>query len=183
MASIKMKINGKDIVTEEDKTVLQAALAAGIDIPHMCYSEQLKPYGACRLCMVEITKGTRKRLVASCAYPAEEGLVVETDTPKIQKIRKMLVELLWPSAPKLAEQYGITESRFSNDHTDCSLCGLCVRYCTELGDKKALFFKGRGVNREIGIVPELADNCVYCQKCFSFCNGGKLLELAGKPWQ
>ncbi len=183
MANVKMTINGKEVITEEGKTVLQAALKAGFDIPHMCYHENLKPYGACRLCMVEITKGTRKRLVASCAYPAEEGLVVETETPMILKIRKMLVELLWPAVPELAAKYGITASRFTNEHTDCSLCGLCVRYCNELGDKKALYFKGRGIEREIGIIPELADNCVYCQKCFSLCNSGKLLELANSPWQ
>jgi len=182
MPTVTMTINGKKVTADDSKNLLQAALDAGIRIPHMCHSEKLKPYGACRLCMVEITHRNRKRLVASCAYPVQEGLVVETETEQVRKVRKMLAELLWPLAPALAKECGVTSSRFHNDHTDCSMCGMCVRYCAEIKKKNVMYFKGRGIEREIAAVPELVKECAYCQECFGFCNGGWLIKQAGKPW-
>jgi bidirectional [NiFe] hydrogenase diaphorase subunit len=132
--------------------------------------------------MVEINRNNRKRLVASCAYPVQEGLVVETDTDMVKKVRKLLLELLWPSASDVAKKYGVTSSRFSSGHSDCSMCGLCVRYCDQVKNKKVLFFKGRGVDREVAMIPELAVECVYCQECFKLCNGGWIVHKSGMPW-
>ena len=133
MKKVTLKIDGKDITCKEGMTILEAAKTdPEINIPTLCYTDKLQPRGSCRLCMVEITKGTRKKLVASCVYPVEEGLIVETNTEKVIKIRKMLIELLWPSTQHLAEEYGITSSRFALSQDDCNLCGMCVRYCAEV---------------------------------------------------
>jgi NADH dehydrogenase/NADH:ubiquinone oxidoreductase subunit G len=171
MKSITMEIDGKTVTASEGMMVLQVARQAGIEIPTLCYSELLKPSGVCRMCMVEIAKGKRRRLVASCCYPAEDGLVVATNTPKIHKIRRMIIELLWPAWGELAKQYGITKSRFVPRLTDCSLCGLCVRYCAEVAKKNALYFQGRGINRRPAFIPGIAD-CDSCRECFGLCTGG-----------
>lgn len=177
---IKLNIDGKEIQAEEGTTILQTALANGIHIPTLCYAEGMEPFGACRLCMVEISKNDRTRLVASCVYPVEDNLVVRTDSKKISKIRKTILELLWPSVQGLAKEYGITKSRFYSEQTECVLCGLCVRYCREVKKLNAAYFKGRGIDREIAILPELANECVYCRECFNLCPAGWMAIHAGE---
>jgi bidirectional [NiFe] hydrogenase diaphorase subunit len=174
--TVSLKIDGKRVTAQEGTTVFEAAKSAGIRIPSLCYLEKLKPYGGCRLCMVEISRKGRKRLVASCAYPVEEGLEVQTNTEKVRRIRRTLIELLWPAAQKYASEYGVTKSRFRTENTDCSLCGICVRYCAEVKNKHAVYFKGRGIDREIALVPDMGRDCVYCRECFGFCTGGKILN-------
>lgn len=186
MKSIKLKIDGKTIEAEEGMTILQAARGAGIDIPTLCYHEKLSPYGACRLCTVEIIKDSRTRLVASCVYPVEEKLLVKTDSGRVRKIRKMVLELLLPLAPTgpletLAQRYGLEKSRFSAEKTSCILCGLCVRYCAEIKKANAIGFIGRGVDRQVAFLPEVATKvCDSCRECFAICPGGKVaLETDG----
>lgn len=174
MKYVNVKINGKDIKAESGMTILSAANQAGITIPNLCHNDELKPYGACRLCLVEITKGSRKQHVASCVYEVKEGLVVETNTPKIEKFRKMIIELLWPASQNLAKEFGITQSRFDSENKDCTLCGLCVRYCNEIKKSDVIYFKGRGINRKIEFIPELENECVDCLKCLGLCTGGLL---------
>jgi NADH dehydrogenase/NADH:ubiquinone oxidoreductase subunit G len=179
MKSVQLKIDGKQVKAEENETILETARANDIHIPTLCHADGLEPYGACRLCMVEISKNDRTRLVAACVYPVEENLVVRTDTDEIRKIRRTILELIWPSVQGLAKEYGIERSRFSSENTECCLCGMCVRYCNEVTKLNASFFKGRGINREIGIIPELANECVYCQKCFPLCPAGWIVTHAG----
>lgn len=186
MKSIKLKIDGKTTEAEEGMTILQAARGAGIDIPTLCYHEKLSPYGACRLCTVEIIKDSRTRLVASCVYPVEEKLLVKTDSGRVRKIRKMVLELLLPLAPTgpletLAQRYGLEKSRFSAEKTSCILCGLCVRYCAEIKKANAIGFIGRGVDRQVAFLPEVATKvCDSCRECFAICPGGKVaLETDG----
>ena len=177
MKEVTLKINGKDIKCKEGMTILEAAKTdPEINIPTLCYSDKLQPRGSCRLCMVEITKGKRKKLVASCVYPVEEGLVVETNTEKVIKIRKMLIELLWPSTQHFAEEYGIESSRFALGQDDCNLCGLCVRYCAEIKKKNVVYFKGRGINRKIAFVPGKIIECISCEECFELCSGGYIMN-------
>lgn len=185
MKAIELEINGKLVVAHEGDTILEAATKNGISIPTLCHNSKLKPYGACRLCMVEIEKKgkNRKRLVASCVYSVEENLVVKTETEKIRKIRSMIIELLWPSLPALAKEYGIIESRFYPKDTDCNLCGLCVRYCSEIKKKNVVYFKGRGINREVALVPDLMNECVYCRECFDMCTGGRIVEKCDEYYQ
>jgi NADH dehydrogenase/NADH:ubiquinone oxidoreductase subunit G len=179
MSSITMEIDGKAVTASGGMTVLEVAREAGIEIPTLCHNEQLKPSGVCRMCMVEIVKGKRRRLVASCCYPAEEGLVVTTSTPEIDRIRRMIIELLWPASAQLGKPYGITKSRFAPELTDCSLCGLCVRYCAEVAKKNALYFQGRGINRRVAFTPGMAE-CASCHECFGLCTGGWLVAEYGK---
>ena len=75
---ISLKINGLDVTVEKGTTLLEAAKFLGFPIPTLCFMEGLLPYGACRLCVVEIGEGVNTKLVSSCTYPAEEGLVVRT---------------------------------------------------------------------------------------------------------
>jgi bidirectional [NiFe] hydrogenase diaphorase subunit len=186
MNEITLKINGQNVTAQEGTTLLQAARAAGIHIPTLCHHEELEPAGVCRLCMVEIKKGTRSRLVASCVYPVENGLEVETETEKVNKVRRMLIELLMPVAPSgpinsYAQQFGIEKSRFKlvdEEPSNCSLCGLCVRYCEEIVGEHAAGFFGRGVNRKVALLPNKGDACVFCRKCYKICNSGRFIEIA-----
>jgi len=177
--TIPIKLDGRQIEAREGATILETAGENGIHIPTLCHAEGLEPYGACRMCMVEISKNGRTRLVASCIFPVEEGLVVRTDSEEIRKIRTTILELLWPSLQGLAKKYGITKSRFSSEQTECCLCGLCVRYCREVKKLSAAYFKGRGINREVAIIPELANECVYCRECFDLCPAGWIAIQAG----
>lgn len=172
MKMIKLKIDGRVIEAEEGTTILEAARAAGIEIPTLCHSDRLSPFGGCRLCMIEVTKDKQTRLVASCVYEVDEGLVIRTDTEQVKKIRSMIIELLWPALNDLAEEYGVTSSRFWPNESECNLCGLCVRYCSEIKKLDAVYFKGRGIDRELAIVPELAKECTFCHECHGLCTGG-----------
>jgi len=137
--------------------VLSVAMRNNIEIPHLCYDESLEPYGACRLCMVEVTKNGKRSMTTSCTLHATEGLTILTDTPEIEKHRKMLFELYLAEAPgsekikEMAAHYGVTKTRFFKnvDPTDplgnkCILCGLCVRVCNEIMGAGAINFINRG---------------------------------------
>ena len=177
---VSLSINGREIKVKEGMTILDAARDAGIYIPTLCYHEKLAPYGACRICTVEVTKGKRTRLVTSCVYPVEEGLVVNTDSARVIKLRKMLLELMLASSKAktiqdLAHQYAVTQQRFEAEKTNCILCGLCVRYCNEIKKANAIGFVGRGTERRVVFYPQIASTvCASCRECFSLCPTGKL---------
>lgn len=176
MKEILLQIDGREVKAREGMTILQAAQSVGINIPTLCYHEKLEPYGACRICMVEIETGGRTNLVVSCLYPLEENLVVRTKAEKVIKIRKMLLELMLAHAPEsevlqdLAQEYGVKEVRFEKEPSFCVLCGLCVRYCAEVKKKNAIGFVERGVRREVAFIPEIASKeCWSCKECFPLC--------------
>jgi bidirectional [NiFe] hydrogenase diaphorase subunit len=177
---VSLTINDREIKAKEGMTILEAARDAGIYIPTLCYHEKLAPYGACRICTVEVTKGKRTRLVTSCVYPVEEGLVVNTDSPRVINLRKMLLELMLASSKAktiqdLARQYAVTQQRFEAEKTNCILCGLCVRYCNEIKKANAIGFVGRGTERRVVFYPQIASTvCASCRECFSLCPTGKL---------
>ena len=185
MKNISLIIDGKNVQAEEGMTIIQAAQKADVVIPNLCHDNRLEPYGACRFCMVEIEKNGRKKLVASCCYHVEEGLVINTKTEKVENIRKMLIELLLAVSPsgshiEMAKEYGIKESRFKLEtppESPCDLCGLCVRYCAEIKKKNAVCFVGRGVNRSVALVPGVSDECSSCRECFDVCDAGKMVYL------
>ena len=194
MSEVTLIINDEEVKAEEGTTILEAARSAGIDIPTLCYHEKLAPYGACRLCIVEIVKGQRSRLVTSCVYLVEDGLIVKTESEPVIKIRKMLLELMWARAPgvqplrdygmkygitgvQAIRDYGIsaTKTKFETEPTFCILCGLCVRYCAEVKKKNAIGFIGRGTEREVVFFPEIAhEECPNCKECYSLCPTGAL---------
>lgn len=173
MENVNLEIDGKPVQAAEGTTVLDAARSVGINIPTLCHDKRLEDYGGCRICMVEIeTRWGRKRLVASCVYPVEEGLRVQTNTEKVRRIRRMVIELLWPAWQAYAQEYGVTSSRFETGLTDCSLCGLCVRYCSDVKKLNKIYFKGRGVERKPALVEGAELYCRSCGECFSLCGSG-----------
>jgi NADH dehydrogenase/NADH:ubiquinone oxidoreductase subunit G len=176
MTQIRMQIDGKQVKATQGMTVLEAARGAGIPIPTLCHHEKLEPFGGCRLCMVEVESGGWSRLVVSCVYLAEEGLVVRTRSEKIDKIRKVLLELLLAHAPdseelkEMAAEYGADKDRFEKEASFCIHCGLCVRYCAEVKKKNAVGFIDRGIRKEISFIPQLAAReCNDCKECFPLC--------------
>jgi bidirectional [NiFe] hydrogenase diaphorase subunit len=176
MGEIRLQIDDKEVEAAEGMTVLEAAASAGIFIPTLCHHEKLEPYGGCRLCTVEVEIRGRTNLVASCLYPVEQGLVVITRSEKIDKIRKMILELLLAHAPEsprlkaLAREYHADENRFEKESSFCIHCGLCVRYCAEVKQKHAIGFVDRGARREICFIPEIAlSECPKCKECFPLC--------------
>ncbi len=176
MSKILLQIDGREVEAKEGMTVLEAARGAGISIPTLCHNEKLEPYGACRICVVEVETRGRTNLVAACLYPLEQGLVVRTRSEKVDKTRKILLEQLLAHAPDaevlqdLAQEYGADKDRFEKESSFCILCGLCVRYCTEVKQKNAIGFFDRGASREISFVPEVAaKECWDCKECFPLC--------------
>lgn len=176
MKEIRLKIDEIEVAAGEGMTVLEAARNAGIAIPTLCHHEKLEPFGACRICMVEVEARGSSRLVVSCVYPVEEGLVVRTRSAKVDRIRKTVIELLLahaPDSPKLAQlaaEYGADRDRFPKESSFCIHCGLCVRYCAEVRKMNAVGFIGRGTRKEISFVPEIAlRECEACKECFPLC--------------
>jgi len=183
-----LQIDGNTVNAREGMTILEAAMEAGIEIPTLCYLAELQPYGACRICSVEIEKKGRVQVVASCGYPVEAGLTVRTRSPKIDKIRKVIIELIAITTmvngdvageiKKLAREYGADihrfESRFKTASTRCILCGQCVRYCDEVVGAHAIGFVGRGIDRRVVFFTENARACLTCQACFNLCPTGKI---------
>ena len=115
---IELTINRLPASVERGTTLLEAARFFGFPIPTLCYLEGLSPYGACRLCVVEIGEGPRAKLVSSCTYPAEEGLKVRTASSRVLRARRMILELLLASCPQsktiqdLASAHGVRRQRF-----------------------------------------------------------------------
>ncbi|NQT55239.1 MAG: (2Fe-2S)-binding protein, partial [Desulfobacteraceae bacterium] len=99
MSEIILQIDGKEVKATEGMTVLEAAQSADIFIPTLCHHEKLEPYGGCRICTVEVEVRGWTRLVVSCVYPVADNLVVRTRSEKIDRIRKMILELLLAHAP------------------------------------------------------------------------------------
>jgi len=205
---MNVMIDGKDIEVAEGKTVLEAAKIAGIVIPTLCHDDRLKPFGACRLCIVEVA-GMPKPVTA-CTTPVTNEMIVTTQSAKLFRLRKTVVELLLSDHPndcmtcistgdcrlqELAYQYGIRDNRFAGEMRDhhradtnpfivrqqnkCVLCGLCVRVCEEVQGVGAIGFADRGF--EAKVTPPFGNtlDCEFCGQCVSVCPTG---ALSGAMW-
>ncbi len=175
---INLTINGQTVTVENGTTVLEAALAHGIDVPRLCYHPDLKPSGGCRLCLVAVQG--RPNPVASCGLMCEEGMTVDTHTPDIEAMRKNTLDLFVSDHPlrcvtcdkagacdlqKYAYQYGLSETSYAfnlsrtlhqddnpffiRDHQYCILCGKCARVCDEVVGANAIEYAGRGFTSHI----------------------------------
>ncbi len=176
MREIEFEIDGEKVKAKPEMTVLEAAQDAGIFIPTLCHHKKLEPFGGCRLCIVEVEINGWTKLVVSCVYPVEEGIIVTTRSEKVDRIRKTIIELLMahaPDAPQLKELaivYGANPNQYEKDSSFCIHCGLCVRYCTEVKKANAIGFVDRGINKEICFVPQIASKvCNECKECFPLC--------------
>jgi bidirectional [NiFe] hydrogenase diaphorase subunit len=173
---INLKINGIDVSVDRGTTLLEAAQFLGLPIPTLCHMEGLSPYGACRLCVVEVGDPPNSRLVTSCTYPAEEGLKVRTASARVVRARKMIVELLLASCPQsktiqdIAAALDVRQQRFRQENEDCILCGRCVRMCAEQMAAGAIGFTGRGQERSIGTpFDSTSEVCRLCGACMYVC--------------
>ena len=183
---INFTIDGKEVSGQENWTVLEVAKCHGIEIPTLCFHAAVEPYGACRLCVVEVEEGKRTRVVISCMYPIKNGITVRTDTDRVNNVRRWIVQLLLDERPgsdklqKLAKAYGVTPSRFKAEGTGeiCHLCGLCVRVCNEVVGVQSLTFGNRGLRKEITSPFHQASNdCVSCGTCLYVCPTGAMDQL------
>jgi coenzyme F420-reducing hydrogenase beta subunit len=176
---IRLKIDGIEVKALDGTSILDVAKKLDINIPTLCHNPALEPFGACRVCSVEITDHRgRKKIVTSCNYPVSEGLVVDTKSEKVYRTRQLLLELLLARCPNvkrikdLAREYGVEKPSFwvGDPEEDCILCGLCARVCEELVGVSAINFANRGVEREVTApYHTISDDCVGCGACAIVC--------------
>jgi len=173
---ISLIMNGLEVKAEEGWTILETAKFYGLEIPTLCHNEGLSPWGGCRLCVVEVGAKPKTRLVSSCTYPVEEGLIVQTDTKRVLATRRMMIELMLSTAPMskkiqdLASKFHVTEQRFPPRNEECVYCGLCVRMCDEQMDARAIGFQNRGHKRKISTPFDLkSEECRLCGGCIYIC--------------
>ena len=194
MEFVTITVDGQKLKVPKTSTVLEAALAAGIKIPHLCYHPELRPEGACRVCMVEV-EGVRT-LAASCVYPVNEGMVVHTNTANVREARKTVVELLLANHPQdclgcqrnlncelqsVAADLGIRKIRFQGekksyaldkdnpslvrDQEKCILCGRCIRACSERQGVHVYSFINRGFDTTVGAAFNVGLDNADCTFC------------------
>ena len=195
--TVNLEIDGRYFQAGQGMSILEVARREEIPIPALCHHDALEPFGACRLCLVEIThpdwKGW-KGLVAACLYPVEEGLQVTTDNEAIREVRRTVLDLLLARCPdsdvvrKLAVEHGVATTSYKKNEveTTCVLCGLCVRVCAVKGCN-AIGTAGRGIEKRISIpFKHPPPDCIGCASCAQICPTGtiKYQEVDGvrKIW-
>ena len=178
---LNLTVNNKPVQVEEGTKLLAAIEKAGARVPTLCHHKALTPYGACRLCVVEVqAPGKTPSIQASCAYPAEDGISVLTHTDRVTRTRRIVAELLLARCPdaepiqRIAAELGVREIRIKQKHDDCIYCGLCVRICEEKMGRAAIGFSGRGPRKKLE--PPFGKHnpiCWTCGACDSICPTGK----------
>jgi NADH-quinone oxidoreductase subunit G len=159
---IKLNIDGQDIEVEPGTYIIEAALKLGIEIPTFCYDQRLKSVGACRMCLVEVEKSPK--LVASCTTPVTPGMVVKTDSEKVIKARKGVIEFLLLNHP--------LDCPTCDKGGECTLQNLTVQYgptVSRLSEDKLRFQDDPNQKfDDIRLGPEIWMNknrCIICYKC------------------
>ncbi|MCD6287678.1 MAG: (2Fe-2S)-binding protein, partial [Candidatus Hydrogenedentes bacterium] len=180
--TIEITINDKTVKAAAGRTILDVCRANGIEIPTLCHHETLEGYGSCRVCVVELVRNGWSQLVTSCIYPVRQPIVVRTDSDKVRRARKLVLELLLARCPgsdlirEMAAEYGVDETRFPvRGETLCILCGNCVRVCREVVGANAIGFANRGAARDV-VTPfkEPTDACIACGACAYVCPTGAI---------
>jgi len=194
MDTVTLTIDGREIEAKKGATVLEAARAASVYIPALCFHPDLTPFGACRLCIVEIEK--MRGFPPACTTPATEGMVVHTNTPKLQELRRNMLELILSEHPyscltctnnlkcelqRVAHYIGLDKVTFPytykelpiheedpliiRDYNLCILCGRCVRACQEMRGVSAIAFTFRGSQVVIGTAFDRSLKDSGCKFC------------------
>lgn len=202
---VNLTIDGKQVTVPKTYTIYEAARDAGIEIPVLCYAKKLLPFGACRVCLVEVEQ-MKGRLIPSCTTPVTEGMVVTTTSEEIRKVRRTVLEFLLvnhvvecPVCDKggecelqeLTYDYEVVTNRFKGEkfhyETDeknpfiernmnrCVLCGRCVRVCDEIVAHGSYSFVERGFETKIATAFDRGLSCEFCGQCVSLCPVGALL--------
>lgn len=177
---VNIIIDGHPVQAKEGSTVLQNAQALRIDIPTLCFHNEVSPFGACRLCTVEVKANGRWKLAASCQVEVAKGMEVKTDTAKVRENRKLAAALLYYKYPTtaavrdMAARLGVAVTEEKADGKDCILCGLCTRTCQEIVKVDALRFQDRGLGRTVEEpkIEFVAANCIGCGSCAYVCPTG-----------
>jgi len=179
---VLITMNGRSAEVPRGTTILNAARQMGITIPTLCNYRGLMPYGACRVCLVEIETPRGGQLVASCSHPLDNDLVVHTDTDDVKAARQTVLELLLAQAPdsrelaQFAAELGVNATPFHPAaEGNCILCGLCTRVCNEMMGRGAINLFRRGTSREVRTAfDETTDQCQACGACVFVCPTGAI---------
>ncbi len=197
-------VDGKKVEVPLGSTILEAANAAGSRVPVLCHDNKLHPFGACRICLVEV-EGTPRKFTPSCTTPATDNMVVKTTSPALIEARRMVLELLLIKHPldcpvcdkagecklqDLVHEYGLGPSRFDADKnylppdyesaiierniSRCILCGKCVRICDEQNGVGEWAFTRRGTKARISTDFDRPLDCEFCGECVEICPVGAL---------
>ena len=185
-------INERPIETGADETLLQAISKAGVSVPTLCSHRALTPYGACRLCIVEVhAPGRPPAIQASCSHRAVDGTAVFTHSDRVVRARRIVAELLLASCPdaepvrRIAADLGVHRPRIEEKRNNCIYCGLCVRICEERMGRSAIGFSGRGQRKRLE--PPFGRHnpmCWTCRACDVVCPTGRhvsALASAAQP--
>jgi bidirectional [NiFe] hydrogenase diaphorase subunit len=186
---ISISIDGRKVKAKEGSTVLKNLQDQKIDVPTLCFHKDLIPFGACRLCTVEVKTNGKWQLASSCTTPVTPDMEVRTMSEKVKESRKFAAELLYYRYPStkavrdVAARLGVGVLPSAVEGNDCILCGLCTRTCHEIVGVDALTFQDRGLGREEEEpkIEYLASACIGCGSCAFICPTGfvKMEEKAG----
>ncbi len=177
---VNLTINGRVVQAKEGEVLLSVIRREKIDVPALCHHEAVEAFGACRLCVVEITRQDWDGwcdYVTSCLYPVSDGLIVNTHAPKVNELRKTIVDLFLARHPKcpeiieLAAEYGVYSTSYETvvDGDNCILCGLCTRICDRMGFH-AISTVGRGHGKEVSPpLHKAPPDCTGCLACAQNC--------------